>query len=431
MGSITFRIAALVAGLTVGLTVFLGLALYLAVASQLAGGAREAARQQALDILRRIDGTSPEQTEPWDPDLMAAVRPGNRVVILDASGRTLNSNLPAGAVAAPGAVFAQVSGRAAGEPVRVGAAVPFAREEAFLASLRGTLLRGAAVAVLCAALLGRFAARRALRPIGDIVAAVERISASGLAERLPADGPRDELQRLRHAFNGMMDRIQDAFQRQTRFVADAAHELRTPVSILDGYARMLLRWGREDPAVLDEGLRAISRESSYLARLTASLLALARGEAEREILLQPVALDEVARDLVAAAAGMHPGAAVRCDVPGSPVRVLADPDLVREIGMIYLDNAFRHGAPPVTVSVKREPATARLCVRDAGRGVPADLRPRLFERFARGGAGRGGGAGAGIGLAIARALARSMGGAVGVTEDGTRFYIELRLAPPA
>jgi signal transduction histidine kinase len=294
-------------------------------------------------------------------------------------------------------------------------------------ALAGTLL--IAVPLTSAVLAGVvwWAVGRALRPVEDIRARVDSISASRLDRRVPEpDSPR-EVTRLARTMNAMLGRLQASSDQQRRFVADASHELRSPLARM----RAELEVDAAHPRSADPAATAASvlAETVGVQRLVEDLLLLARGDAGAPATppQQPVDLDDVAQAVVA---GLRPAANRRVDTAGvQPVQVSGDRGQLERLVGNLLDNAARHARDAVTVTLTEDDDTAVLVVADDGPGIaPAD-RERVFERFTRlDDARTAGSGGAGLGLAIARDIAGRHGGSLRLEDDGTagaRFVLRL------
>jgi two-component system OmpR family sensor kinase len=279
-------------------------------------------------------------------------------------------------------------------------------------------------------------ARRALRPVDQIVAQARRIGESNLSERLPQPASRDELRRLVDTLNAMLDRVEHGVETQRRFTADASHELRSPLSRLRAEIEVTLRRTR-DAAEYEETLRSCLDEVHRLSQLTEELLTLARLDAaeapvgERPAApLLPIVADAVRR---LASQGERAAVKVRVDPAASPA-VRAGSTAVGLALANILDNAvkFSSAGTAVTVEVSTDGPDALVVVNDDGPGVAPDELPRLFDRFHRGRAARESEApGFGLGLAISRALIEREGGRISVENGrggGARFSIRLPLA---
>ena len=313
----------------------------------------------------------------------------------------------------------------------------------------GLLARSLALAVpLVTAILAVLVwvlAGRTLRPVEAIRREVARIGATDLERRVPVPPGDDEVARLARTMNAMLDRVEDAAERQRRFVGDASHELRTPLARMRSELEVdLAHPAGADPAATH---RSVLDETIGMQRLVDDLLHLARADSGRDLAGGSEA-DGTGRgsasgttttrlDLAAAAAASHARATspVALDAAGlDPVVVAVDEQELRRVVANLLDNAARHARSHVAVAVDGDDGTARLTVTDDGPGVPADEAERIFERFARLDDARSAGeGGAGLGLAIAREIAERHGGTLTLDathRDGARFVLRLPSVPP-
>ncbi len=299
------------------------------------------------------------------------------------------------------------------------------RDEA-VAGLTGLLLVAGPLALLAASLLGYLLAAMALRPVEAMRARAGEISGARTGERLPLPDARDELRRLGETLNAMLERTDAALARERAFVADAGHELRTPVAILTAEIDLALAGDRSD-AELRAALVSAREEAGRLARLADDLLVLARLDdgrmpIHRERLSAPDLLGAVAARFAAQAATAH-----------RSIEVAADPALTFDADRLRIeqalanlvDNALRHGEGPVVVRARRHDGAVELAVEDSGAGVAPGEAEEVFGRFSRGASP--GGPGAGLGLAIVRAVARGHGGDAHIefTAAGTAAVIRL------
>jgi two-component system OmpR family sensor kinase len=298
-----------------------------------------------------------------------------------------------------------------------------------IAGLRTFLVIAAIVTLIVVAIVSWLVAGRAVRPLVTLAETTEAIGTTGdLSRRLALTRSRDEVGRLTTSFNTMVERLQSsqadlaaALAAQQRFVADASHELRTPLSTIRTNAEFL----REQPeaAANDraDALGDIVSEAERMSRLVDGLLVLARADAGVAIERRPVDLRAVAAE--EARRVRPPGRAhdeardVTVTADGSAL-VSGDPDALGRAIRVLLDNAFRHGRPPVGITITKSDGRIRLEVRDAGPGVPAGSEERIFERFYRADPARSGG-GTGLGLSIARAIAEAHGGAIRAATAGS------------
>jgi signal transduction histidine kinase len=257
---------------------------------------------------------------------------------------------------------------------------------------------------------------RVLRPVEAIRAEVDRISAGRLDRRVPEPPTADEIARLANTMNAMLGRLADASEEQRRFVADAAHELRSPLARI----RAQLEVDAAHPATADpDATRAsVLDETARLQRLVDDLLLLARGDAGAldPVRAGPVDLDDVVERLAAERRGLPPTIDTR---RVRPVQVRGEEAQLRRAIANVLDNAVRHARSTVTVTLVERGGQAVLSVADDGPGIPAEQRERVFERFTRLDDARSADGGAGLGLAIARDIAVRHGGGLAVDCSAT------------
>jgi signal transduction histidine kinase len=272
------------------------------------------------------------------------------------------------------------------------------------------------LAVALAMLAGWVLTGRTLRPVAQMADAADRITA-GAGGRLPIAVPDDELGRLGARFNALLDRLDEALLRQRRFLADAAHELRTPIARARGAGELALSPGGA-PAGDRAALEQTQHELETMSHLVDELLELARTEASgTPTRMEPLFLD----DLVAEAGRAFDAVARRrsqriaVEVP-EEVPVQGDPVALQRLVGILVDNALRYSpaCATITLRARRDGAAGVLEVEDAGIGIPDEERARLFERFFRGTRARQAAAdGSGLGLAIAQAIAHRHGARIG------------------
>jgi signal transduction histidine kinase len=290
------------------------------------------------------------------------------------------------------------------------------------------LLIGGPIALLLASLAGYGAAAGALRPVERMRRRAREIQASRPGRRLPVPPRNDEVARLGETLNEMLDRLEDAFARERRFVSDASHELRTPLAILKGELELALREGG-DAASAHAAIASAAEEADRVVQLAEDLLVIARSDQGR----LPVRLAELrAADLVAAVSQRF---ARRATEHGVRLTVSAPVDLALVADQLRLeqaignlvDNALRYGDGSVEIGAETRDGRVRLHVRDDGPGFPEDFLAGAFERFTRADGARGRG-GAGLGLAIVQVIAEAHGGeahARNRPEGGADVWIEL------
>lgn len=263
---------------------------------------------------------------------------------------------------------------------------------------------------------------RSFRRVRLLTRVIQRInSGQDLEQRVPVAGPSDEVSQLALGFNHMLDRLQESFRRQELIVAQASHQLRTPLSIALGYAAMLNRWGRADPDLVQEGTATIEDQLRRLNRTVDAILTLGSTDTGTNLRFDRVDWG----DFVQAWVREQPQPMV---VRGGPsVPIWLDRELMREALNVLADNAWRHGAgpqpPEVNWQVMDHGAVLAVTVRDFGPGVSPDLLPVLFQPFAKDHRSEG----AGLGLALASTILRRHGGALTVENVHPGAALTLRL----
>ena len=288
------------------------------------------------------------------------------------------------------------------------------------------------VPALAAALIASWlVAGRALAPLKATALAAEDIGRTrDFGRRLPATRGRDEVAVLAASFNGMLSRLQDAFDSQRRFVADASHELRTPLTTIQGNAGLLASRDVGDE-VRQAAAADILEEGARMSRLVDRMLTLARADSGLQLALTALDLKSLVDEVCRQASGTHPETGLT--VMAEAVSVDGDEDAVRQLLWILLDNAFRYKRSTVEVRLYADSGWARLVVADDGPGVAAGDRERIFERFYRADAARAG-SHAGLGLAIARWIVAEHHGRIIAGEaiiGGAAFLIDLPLLRPS
>jgi two-component system OmpR family sensor kinase len=271
------------------------------------------------------------------------------------------------------------------------------------------------IAIVLASVGGYFLARKSLAPVVAMSDQAGRIGAANLHERLSVRNEKDELGHLAASFNQLLERVDQSFERQRRFMSDASHELRTPVAILRGESEVALSRTERPAEEYRESLSVLHAEAQRLTRIVDDLFTLTRADAG-QYPLEPrdFSLDELVADCAYATRtlALAKQIALRSEITEElPIR--ADEGLLRRMVLNLLDNAIKYTPPGgcVTVSCRRAEGEYELSVTDTGQGIPVELQPRIFERFFRADKARTrsetDGGGAGLGLSIARWIAEA------------------------
>jgi len=279
-----------------------------------------------------------------------------------------------------------------------------------LRSLRTELLIAGPIALLLAIGIGYLLAGSGLRAVETMRRRAATVSADRPGERLPIPRTGDELERLGETLNAMLDRLEAALERERGFVAEAGHELRTPLALLRAELDFALHHA-ETPEERSEALRTASDETDRLVQLAGDLLLIASADQDQLALrTEPMPAADVLAS-VRNRFGWRAAAARRAlvvDAPGE-LALVADRLRLEQALSNLVENALRHGAGTVTLHAAGRGAGVELRVSDEGPGFPADVLPRAFQRFSRGSESRTTG-GAGLGLAIVDTIARAHDG---------------------
>lgn len=277
-----------------------------------------------------------------------------------------------------------------------------------------------------------------IRPIKTMTETATEIAGGDLTVRVPEAASGTEAAELAVALNTMLGHIETAMdesaesqERLRRFVADASHELRTPVTTIRGYAELYRHGGLAEPDALADAMRRTEQEAARMSRLVEDMLLLARLDEQRPVERAPVDLAALAGDAGADARAAAPDRVVRVEGADEPLLVLGDDDRLRQVIANVVGNALVHTdvTVPITIRVSRAGTDAVLEVEDRGDGMPAEIADRAMERFFRADPARSRHrGGSGLGLAIVDATVTAHGGAVELdSQPGVGTTVRLRL----
>lgn len=305
---------------------------------------------------------------------------------------------------------------------------PLAELDRTLRVLRNSLIAAAVVTTAAGATLGRLASRRLLAPVGDVSAAAVAIAGGQLGVRLDEGGDPD-LSAMAVSFNQMTDALQARIERDARFASDVSHELRSPLMTLAAAMEVVVARKDDMPERAREGVALLAAEVERFEQLVEDLLEISRIDAGvAELSMTEIVLAEFVLHAIRAWRDERVPVAIQAEAATAVVGV--DKRRLERVLANLLDNAAVHGGGVERVSVERQGRWAVIGVEDAGPGVPAADRDRVFDRFARGGASgrRDETSGTGLGLSLVREHVRLHGGRVRVEErdgGGARFVVEL------
>ena len=333
----------------------------------------------------------------------------------------------------------RVAARREGDSIVV-TALPLTDAEATIRRLVAVEVAATAVIVALLAAVAWWVVRLGIRPIKQMTGVAERIAGGDRAHRVPEMAPSTEAGQLGLALNQMLGRLDDAFDRQAaseerlrRFVADASHELRTPVTTIRGYAELYRVGGLDDRAELEEAMRRTEQEAVRMSRLVDDLLSLAKLDEGRPLERREVDLAALAADAARDASAVDPARPIEADVQAAAV-VLGDEDRLRQVIANIVGNALVHTPAGTAIDLRVEVGggTARLAVTDHGQGMSPDVAARVTQRFYRADPARARHrGGSGLGLSIADAAVAAHGGTIAVDSAvgrGTTVTVELPLS---
>jgi signal transduction histidine kinase len=290
-----------------------------------------------------------------------------------------------------------------------------------------------------ALLAGFFVSRRILQPIREMTATARKIEVENMDKRIVVPPARDELSELAQTFNHMLDRLEGGFEQQKRFVSDASHELRTPVTVILGYSDLLSRWGRADEAVLDEGISSIRSEAENMQQLIEKLLFLARADQNRQVLhKENIELSELLEDIMRKMQLVTKNHSVEL-LQNDDGMMYGDLVTVRQMFRIFLDNSTKYTPQGGRITVKSERVEnedglfMQVALADNGIGIDKKDQQKVFERFYRVDTSRTkaqGVSGTGLGLSIASWIAQQHDIEIRLESElgkGTTIYLQIPL----
>ena len=315
---------------------------------------------------------------------------------------------------------------------------PLHDQEKALSQARQAFYVAIPLALLLASLGGYFLARKSLAPVVTMGEQAARIGATNLNERIPVPPNNAELGRLARIFNDLLSRLDESFAQQKCFMADASHELRTPVAVVCGESEVALSQPMREEAEYRESLTIVNDEGQRLTRMVEDLFTLARADAgEYPLVVADFYLDESVNECVRSvrSLAMQKDLEVFYEAPVNEIAFSGDEPLVRRMVLNLLHNAIKYTPKggQVRVSVKEHQHHCEVAISDTGPGIPAAAQPHVFDRFFRVDKARSrdeslNGSGAGLGLSIAKWVAELHGGGIALDRSdsaGSTFIISL------
>ncbi|WP_136605727.1 HAMP domain-containing sensor histidine kinase [Paenibacillus dokdonensis] len=300
----------------------------------------------------------------------------------------------------------------------------------FNVTLLWVMVIGGFLAVCISATSGWAIAKQFLRPVKALAVTIQNVKQNGLQERVANIENGDELSQLASLFNELMDQLEVSFRQQKQFVDDASHELRTPITILEGHLNLLDRWGKRDQAILEESLEASLQEVRRLKGLVQGLLALSRAESSiftnhiEQIRIEPFLTKTLHR-----MEDLYPEFIFRMKGEGTGKLVRINPLHLEQMLFIVIENAIKYSGDHKEIDIRsyEEKNRVRISVQDHGIGIPTAEIQNVFDRFYRVDRARSREiGGTGLGLAIAKNLIQHYQGEIALTsveDEGTRVIL--------
>ncbi|KIY23330.1 MULTISPECIES: sensor histidine kinase [Mesobacillus] len=285
------------------------------------------------------------------------------------------------------------------------------------------------LAVILSLLSGRWLANIIMRPITNMIQTMEDIERSGIPKKIIIHSEtRDELQTLANTFNLMIDRLEENFEKQSQFVSDASHELKTPLTVIKSYANLLRRHGLKDQEMADEAIQAIHTEATRIQKMTETFLDVASLEKEVELEMNLVNLVSLCQSILKQLKHVYKRDII-LHFEESPILILADELKIKQVIIILLDNAIKYSNKNIDVFLKKMEGNAIVCVEDHGIGIPQEEIENIFERFYRVDKARSRETGgSGLGLHIANRIVKLHKGEITLKSkegEGTKVILHL------
>ncbi len=291
------------------------------------------------------------------------------------------------------------------------------------------------IGVFVSFVIGLYISKRMLKPIKDIRNAAQRISIEDLSQRIEIETLKgnDDLKDLAITFNDMIDRLEKSFKKQSQFVSDASHELRTPISIIQGYANLIDRWGKSDPDILQEAIDSIKSETEHMSKLVKRLLFLAKSDQNKSIQKEIVNLNDIANEISKEIDIMQISQNFILNLAQEQINVIGDYSLIKQMLWVFVENSIKYTETNknISLSISKDENYAYISVSDEGKGIPKEDIPYIFDRFYRVDKSRNKDIpGTGLGLSIASWIAEQHNAKINVSSElnkGTTMAVELLL----
>lgn len=275
----------------------------------------------------------------------------------------------------------------------------------YIAAVASIILLSDVVLLVIMLPIGSRVSKRLLLPVKKMTETVKNISVKDMNARLDVSGSKDELKDLAKTFNDMLDRLQRSYELQNQFVSDASHELRTPIAVIQGYANLLDRWGKEDKAVLEESITAIKSESESMKRLVEQLLFLARSDkSTQKIEMADFKVEDLIDEVVKETKLIDIKHQILNQYNEAFV-LYGDRNLLKEALRVFIDNSIKYTEEGGVIKINSYKKNKNLVfeIEDTGMGISKEDLPHIFDRFYRADKSRTKETGGtGLGLSIAK-----------------------------
>ncbi|GKU25901.1 sensor histidine kinase [Clostridium folliculivorans] len=290
------------------------------------------------------------------------------------------------------------------------------------------------IGMVASIVVGYIISKKMLNPIDNITRTAENISVNNLKERIEVNDADDELKRLAGTLNNMIDRLQKAFDSQSQFVSDASHELRTPIAVIQGYANLLDRWGKNDKEALEKSIYGIKLEAENMANLVEKLLFLAKGDALNQVVeKKEFHLNELIYEVLEETKLIDKKHNIFSE-ENEDIDIYGDYKLIKQMLRIFIDNSikFTPYEGVITINSILRNKSIYISVSDTGIGIPKEDIQNVFDRFYTADKSRSKEkGGTGLGLSIAKWIADVHGGIIEVVSEegkGTRITVKIDLS---
>lgn len=281
----------------------------------------------------------------------------------------------------------------------------FAGLQKNLNMLKNVLFIASLFVLIPAFFAGRMLSNLILRPVNSMIQTMEDIQVRGIFKKIPLEHQsKDELYKMGNTFNKMMDLLQQNFEKQQQFVSDASHELKTPLTVIESYAKLLKRWGTKKPDVLEESVEAIHSEAVRMKAMTNQMLMLANNSAEWNLNIQRIDLVSVCQTAADQLTNAY-GRTFQLVSNEASVMMSADEQKIKQVLVVLLDNAMKYSSDAIEIDVGIDQERVFFSVKDSGMGIPKEDLPQVFDRFFRVDKARNRETGGtGLGLSIAKRI---------------------------